>query len=353
MKEPSFHPLKVNAIDQLTSDAVAISLEVPPDLEEIFTARAGQHVTVRATIDGTDVRRTYSFCRAPRRGFVDIGVKRLHGGKFSTFATTALAPGDVLEVAAPAGEFVLPHRTGPLRIAAVAAGSGITPVKSLIEHVLATHEDGKATLVYGNRMPKTVMFLDELAGLKDAHPDRFQLIHVLSQDPSALPLFAGRIDAQRIHGLLDTLIDADSVDEWYLCGPFDMVTGARAALVERGVAGQHIHDELFFSGPVEIPAPPPENEEGTVLLRFQADGITSEVRMRPETAVLDAALSVRPEMPFSCRGGMCATCKGKVLTGAVEMDKNYSLVEAETRAGYVLTCQSHPTTDELFVDYDA
>lgn len=353
MSEIVFHTLKVGTVDRLTEDAVAISLEVPPDLESAFFGRAGQHVTVRAVIDGEDVRRSYSFCARPRVGFIDIGVKRLHGGTFSTYATTALSAGDLLDVAPPTGEFVLPAATEPRHIVAIAAGSGITPVKSLIEAVLADEPQSRATLVFGNRMPKTVMFLDDLAGLKDQYPVRFQLVHILSRDPSALPLFSGRIDADRIHELLDTLIDQDDVDEWFLCGPYEMVMAARTSLNERGVADRNIHDELFFSSPVDIPPPPPEEEQGTVLLRFQLDGITSEVRMRHETAVLDAALSMRPEMPYSCRGGMCATCKGKVLEGSVTMEKNYSLMSAETEAGYVLTCQSHPSSDSLFVDYDA
>ena len=353
MTDIEFHGLKVNAVTPLTDDAVAIALEVPAHLEDLFDARAGQHVTVRATIDAEDVRRSYSFCRKPRRGFIDIGVKRLQDGKFSTFATSQLKAGDTLEVAPPTGEFTLPRAGGPRHIAAIAAGSGITPVKSLIETVLADEPDAEATLVYGNKTPTTIMFLDDLADLKDLHPDRFQLIHVLSRDPGALPLFAGRIDRERIDGLLDTLIDATQVDEWYLCGPYDMVTDARATLAERGVAADRIHDELFFSGPIDVPEPPPEDEAGTVLLRFLADGITSEVRMRPETAILDAALSVRPEMAYSCRGGMCATCKAKILEGSATMDKNYALIHAETDAGFVLTCQAHPTSDAVIVDYDA
>lgn len=353
MSDLVFHPLKVNEVVALTDDAVTLSLEVPPDLEETFLGLPGQHVTIKATIGGEDVRRSYSFCRKPRRGFIDVGIRRLRDGVFSTYATTQLEPGDILEVAPPTGDFVLPEQRGPRHIGAFAAGSGITPVKALIEQVLTEEPGGSATLVYGNRMPKTVMFLDDLAGLKDQYPSRFQLIHVLSRDPSALPLFAGRITEERVGDLLGALIDPAGIDDWFLCGPYDMVVGAREALTAAGVDAANIHDELFFSGPITVPEPPPADEEGTVVLRFQADGITSEVRMRPETAVLDAALSVRPEMAYSCRGGMCATCKGKILEGAATMEKNFALVDEEVAAGYVLTCQAHPTTDGLYVDYDA
>jgi len=348
-----FHRLVVAGVEQLTDDAVAVTFEVPQDLDRVFSYVAGQHVTVRATIDGDDVRRSYSIAADANDGILRIGVKRLVGGAFSTFATTVLAAGDALEVMPPVGEFTISQTTGP-RYGAVAAGSGITPVLSLIASSLAADASVTWTLIFGNRTATTVMFLDELEGLKNRYTDRFQLVHVLTRESTDIELLSGRLDAGKLADLFVTVVDAGSIDDWYLCGPYDMVMDARTVLGERGHDPERIHDELFFAGPMDAADLPPEPgaDEEAVALEVVLDGRRSDASMRPETSILDAAMRVRPELPYSCKGGMCASCKALLVEGEVTMDKNYALVDADLEAGYILTCQSHPTTDRVVVDYD-
>jgi len=353
---PVFHTLTVASVEPLTDDAVALTFEVPDDLAAEYHYLPGQHVTLKAMIDGDDVRRSYSICANANDGRLRVGIKRLHGGAFSTFATTEIEPGDRLEVMPPAGEFTISPDAGRARrYGAVAAGSGITPILSLISTTLETEPDSTFALVFGNRNAGAIMFLEELEGLKDRYPGRFQLVHILTGETAMVPLFSGRLDEAKLAELFDRVVDAARIDAWYLCGPFEVVTAARAVLVGRGVGEDQMHDELFFAGPFDpssLPAPPADDEAGTVGLTFALDGRISTVRMRPETSVLDAALAVRPELPFSCKGGMCASCKARVIDGTVDMDKNFALVEEDIAAGYVLTCQSHPTSDALTVDFD-
>ncbi len=348
----TFHPLRVAAVEALTDDAVAVEFEVPQQLRDTFRFLPGQHVTVRADIDGADVRRSYSICADAGIGRIRVGIRRLMGGVFSTFATTRLAAGDELGVTAPSGEFsIAPGTSG--HFAAIVAGSGITPVLSMVSTTLASDPRTRWTVVYGNREARSVMFLEELEALKDRHPDRLQLIHVLSREDTGLDLTSGRIDAPRLQRLFATLLPPSSVDTWFLCGPYEMVMMAREELAGAGVPEGAVLDELFFAGPpTDLPPPPPEDEAGTVSLTFTLQGRSTSTRMRPASSVLDAAMAVRSELPFSCKGGMCATCKARVVEGAVTMDKNYALVDADLAAGYVLTCQSHPTTPSVVVDFD-
>lgn len=349
-----FHSLTVKEVRPLTTEAVAISFEVPHGLTETFRYLPGQHVTVKAEIDGRDVRRSYSVCANANRGDLRVGVKRLDGGAFSTWATEKLVPGMVLEVTPPVGEFTIDVDPDVSRhYAAVVAGSGITPVLSLVSTTLEAEPASRWTLIFGNRSANSIMFLDEVEGLKDRYPDRFHLIHVLSREATGVELFSGRIDAERLERLFDSVVEAATVDGWYLCGPFEMVESARSVIEGRGVDPGRIHDELFFAGPAAPAAiTPPEDIEGSVGLSITLGGRTTETRMDPEMSILDAGSRVRSELPFSCKGGMCATCKAKVVTGEVSMDKNYALVDSEVDAGYVLTCQAHPLGGYVAVDYD-
>jgi ring-1,2-phenylacetyl-CoA epoxidase subunit PaaE len=350
-----FHPLRITEVTPETDEAVSITFDVPAELSETFRYLPGQHVTVRALVDGVDVRRSYSICANANSGKLRIGVKRLRGGAFSTFATTELAAGEVLEVAPPTGEFTIdPEPTASRHYAAVAAGSGITPVLSLIATTLESEPHSRWTLVFGNREARTVMFLEELEGLKDRYPDRFQLVHVLSREDAGLPLFHGRIDESKLLDLLATLVPPRTVDRWFLCGPHELVTTARRVLEEQGVDAGSVRDELFFAGPIDPALLPPEPGvgEGAVELSFVLDGRVSTTRMDPATAILDAALRVRRELPYSCKGGMCASCKATIVEGEVAMTKNYALTDAEVSAGYILTCQAHPTGDRVSVDFD-
>jgi ring-1,2-phenylacetyl-CoA epoxidase subunit PaaE len=348
-RRPVFHALPVTAVDRLTDEAVAITFAVPPALRETFAFRPGQHVTVRL---GDDVRRSYSICSTPdQAGTLRIGVKEVPGGAFSSHAVRALRTGDTVDVLPPLGTFTTAFDPGRARrYGAVVAGSGITPLLSLVATGLAVEPASTFTLVYGNRYARTVMFAEELADLKDRYPARLQVVHVLSREPGQAHLLSGRIDAERMRRLLDTLLPP--VDEWFLCGPYGMVTDVRAVLAERGAP--LVHSELFFADDAPPPAAdrPAAAEVGasaTVLL----DGRATAVTVAPGERVLDAALRVRPELPYACKGGVCSTCRARVVEGAVSMARNYALEPAEVAAGYVLTCQSTPTTDRLVVDYDA
>lgn len=347
-----FHELTVASVDPLTEDSVAVTLDVPTDLRGAFGWTPGQHVTVRAVLDGEDIRRSYSICTDAGAGDLRIGVKRIPGGAFSTYATTRLAAGDVLEVMPPVGEFThAPGQAG--HFVAVAAGSGITPVLSMVATSLAASDDVEWTLLYGNRTSRSIMFLEELEAVKDRFTSRFQMVHILSREPHEVPLFQGRIDADKLGSLLGTLIDPASVHGWYLCGPLGMVEDATAVLGAAGVSDDHIHHELFFDERIESIPTVAEDAEGLATVTITLDGRSSVVRVDPDGAsILDHARTVRTEVPFACKGGMCATCKAVVTGGEVHMDKNYALTSEEREAGYVLTCQAHPVTDEVELSYD-
>lgn len=350
----AFHQLTVTEVTPLTDDAVAVTLDVPAEVADRFAYLPGQHVTVRSLIDDDDIRRSYSICANSNSGKLRVGIKRLRGGAFSTWATEQLKAGDTLDVMTPTGEFTIElDPSSSAHRVAIVAGSGITPVLSLISTTLESEPGCSWTLVYGNRTANSVMFLDELEGLKDRYPNRFQLFHVLSREGSDLPLLSGRIDEEKVR-TVNKLLGGRPVDGWYLCGPYEMVMMARGVLTSLGVSDDALHVELFFAGPLDLSALPPEppSGHGSVDLTVILDGRSVETRMTPETSILDAALRVRPEMPFSCKGGMCATCKGRIEEGEVAMTKNYALVDSEVEAGFVLTCQAHPLTEKVTVRYD-
>ena len=352
---PVFHRLRVSEVKRETEQSVAVTFEVSAPLKSDFSYLPGQHVTVRAEIDGEDVRRSYSLCADAGSGRLRIGIKELRGGRFSTYANRVLRVGDYLDVMPPVGDFTIePDPASSHHYAAVAAGSGITPVLSLIATTLRAEPRCRWTLLLGNRSAGSIMFLEDLSALKDRYTDRFHLIHVLSREQQASSLLSGRIDRSRLQAIFATLIAPQSVDRWFLCGPHQMVTQVRKTLEERGTPASYIKDELFFAGP-----PPDmdsgvngEQSQGSVELVFTLDGRTSMVRMAPDTKILDAALTVRHELPWSCRGGMCASCKAKVTEGEVFMEHNYALVAEDLAAGFALTCQSVPRSDRLVVDFD-
>jgi len=364
-RRPVFHPLAVASVDQLTADAVAVTFAVPPELRDAYRFRAGQHLTVRLVepAGGPEIRRSYSICSTPAEladhGRLRIGVRHVAGGAFSGYAVRQLAAGATVEVMPPLGHFTTGFEPGRSRYyGALAAGSGITPVLSLLATGLATEPDSRFSLIFGNRSAHTVMFADEIADLKDRYPDRLQVVHVLTRETQDAELLTGRIDAARFDRLLDTVVPGDQVDEWFLCGPYGLVMAARQVLAERGVPDGAVHSELFHAGdaaPAGDTAPAggagaeTAGTEVTVLL----DGRASTVRTRPGERVLDAALRVRSELPYACKGGVCSTCRAKIVDGAVTMARNYALEPDEVAAGYVLTCQSTPTTPTLTADYDA
>jgi len=347
-----FRELTVARVDRLCADAVAVTFDVPAELTDQYQFQPGQSLTLRRFVDGRDERRSYSIC-APAGQSLRIGVREVPGGALSGWLANEVQPGDRIEVQPPSGAFTA-DLSVPGRHVLVAAGSGITPVLSITASALADAAS-EATLLYANRRADTVMFADEIADLKDSYPARLQLVHVLSREPQEVELFSGRLDAARLRALLPALCDVGDVDHWWLCGPYGMVTDAIAVLGELGVPAERVHQELFY---VEDTPPEPEQHaevpltggcEATIIL----DGRRTTTTIPAGTPVLDGAQRARPDLPFACKGGVCGTCRARLVSGEVRMRRNFALEQAEIDAGFVLTCQSLPVTDELTVDYDA
>jgi ring-1,2-phenylacetyl-CoA epoxidase subunit PaaE len=354
----AFAPLRVADVERLTADAVALTFDVPTDLREQYAFTPGQHLTLRATIDGEEVRRSYSICSPPSSGRLRIAVKRLEGGLFSGHAIQQVGVGDVLDVMRPAGRFGV--RLDPAQAkhyAAIVAGSGITPVMSILAAVLETEAASRFTLVYGNRDAGSVMFLEELADLKDRYPDRLQLVHVLSREERDAELLSGRIDDAKLDRLLDTLVPPDDVDEWLLCGPFELVEQVRDRLLAHGVQQRRVHLELFHVEGEPVPVRPRSSagaaDADSAEVTVRLDGRTTTFRMPPEGSVLDATLAVRADAPYACKGGVCGTCRARLVEGKVEMARHYALDDDELDEGFVLACQSVPVTPKVVLDFDA
>ena len=352
-----FHPLTVAKIERETRDAVAITFAVPANLADAFRFAAGQHLTLRADIAGQDVRRSYSICSAAQDGVLRIAVKRNPGGVFSEWANEALKVGDVLDVMPPLGHFNVPLAPGQRRhYAGFAAGSGITPLLSLIKTTLAAEPLSEFTLFYGNRASGTVMFKEELAALKDAYLTRFNLVHVLSREAQDIELLHGRIDRSKADALLAHWLDLAGVDNVFVCGPDGMMRAVADALKGRGFPEAKVRIERFATSiPRHEHKPGKAHEPGhtecevTVVL----DGATRTFTLRKgKESILEAGLKAGVELPYSCKGGVCSTCRAKLTAGEVDMDVNFALEDYEVARGFVLTCQSYPVTDKVCVDYD-
>ena len=372
-RRTAFHPLTVTEVRRLTEDAIEVTFAVPEALAASYDYLPGQYVALRTTMDGTEIRRSYSICAEPRPGEIRVAIKRDLGGRFSTWANESLKAGDVLDVMSPAGGFISKHPmnalnhpedldvTGENVFVAVAAGSGITPVIAIARTVLAASQTARFDLVYANKAAMDVMFLEELADLKDRYPARFALHHVLSREQRISPLLSGRIDAEKLSVLIDSVLPTQQVDEWFLCGPFELVQMCRDALAERGVDADKVRFELFSTGqpgkPEGSAGRPVVAEPGgdNYSITFRLDGLQGKVASPTQAreSILNAALRVRPDVPFACAGGVCGTCRAKLVTGTVEMEENYALEPDELEKGYVLTCQSRPTSPDVTVDYDA
>jgi ring-1,2-phenylacetyl-CoA epoxidase subunit PaaE len=341
----TFSELRVVAVDPLCDDAVAITLDTP----EEFAFRPGQSLTIQRG----DARRSYSIC-APAGSKLRIGVREVPGGEVSQWLVHELKAGDTIQALPPSGRFV-PDLDAPGHHGLIAAGSGITPMLSIAASVLR-NPDTRVTLLYGNRRTDTVMFADELADLKDRYPDRITLTHVLSREARDVELFSGRLDAAKLRELLPLVCEPQTVDHWWLCGPFGLVTDAQQTLTELGADPARIHRELFY---VEDVAPPPAVHADAVpdgpasQVTVVLDGRATTVALPRTSTILEGAQRVRPDLPFACKGGVCGTCRARLTTGEVHMRRNFALDVNETDEGFVLTCQSTPVTDEVTVDYDA
>lgn len=353
-----FHPLTIAAIEPLTDDSVAITFDVPDELREDYAFTQGQHITVLTELAGDQVRRNYSICTPVSSGTLRIAVKRLPGGAFSEHALDQLRPGDVIDVMTPSGRFFTElDPENAKSYVCVAAGSGITPVLSIVATTLEVEPQSRVTLIYANRTHASVMFLEEVEDLKDRYPDRFSLFHVLSREQQEVELFSGRLDVPRMQRFLDALVRPEDVDEWFLCGPYEMVASLRKQLIAEGVSKRAVHAEVFHvetTPPARRTTTQTAGETTGAEVTITLDGRRSSFTLAPEgPSVLEAALAVRPDAPFACKGGVCGTCRAKVVEGTVEMDTNWALEPDEVERGYALTCQSHPTSPKVVLDYDA
>jgi ring-1,2-phenylacetyl-CoA epoxidase subunit PaaE len=356
-----FHPLQVKKVERETDDCVSITFDVPEELKEAFQFKQGQTLTIRKKINGEEIRRNYSICTSPFDNKLQVAVKKTEGGLFSTYANEELKTGEVLEVLPPTGKFYT--ELNPVQkknYVAFAAGSGITPVLSIIKTTLLTEPKSSFTLVYGNRTKNSIIFKEELEALKDKFIDRFRVYHILSRERSDAEINYGRIDVAKLELLFTRLIDLKTCDEFFLCGPEEMIFCIKGYLSGRGVAADRIHFELFtVPGQKQSVIGNRQSviEEGnapTAKVSVKLDGILFDFDLGYEgQSILDAALNQGADLPYACKGGVCTTCKAKLIEGKVEMDVNWGLEPDEVAAGYILTCQSHPKTEKVTVDFDA
>ena len=353
-----FHALRVAEIAPETDDAMSIRFDIPYELADAFRFKAGQHLTLRADINGEEVRRNYSLCTAPSEGAIKVTVKRIAGGVFSNWVAESLKPGDTIDVMTPVGSFTTPFEVGAARrYVGIAGGSGITPIMSLIRTALSEEPASRFTLFYGNRDSQSVIFLDALADLKDRYLGRLELFHFLAEEEGEIDLFNGMLDEGRCAEAVDRLVvDPAGVDAWFICGPGPMMDAAEAVLLERGIAHERVHVERFTAG-----RPSAAMEQQMAAVREEAVGQTIAVTLDGRTrriefdgnSILDSARAAGLAAPFACKAGVCATCRAKVISGKVEMAAHYGLTDEEIADGYVLTCQSVPAGDGVAVDYDA
>lgn len=348
-----FHPLPVAAVDRLTDDSVALTFTVPPGLREEYRHAPGQHLALRRTADGKEIRRTYSICspapdgEGPRE--LQVGVRLVEGGAFSTYALKEINVGDELEVMTPAGRFTLDPAPG--LYAAIVGGSGITPVLSIVATLLSREPEARFCLIRSDRTSASTMFLEEVADLKDRYPERFQLVTMLSREEQQAGLPSGRLDRERLTALLPALLPVEHVAGWLLCGPFGLVQGAERALRELGVPRTRVHEEIFHVDAGTAPAQTvPAPAHSTVTARL--DGRGGSWPVQDGESLLETVLRNRPDAPYACKGGVCGTCRAFLVSGEVRMNRNFALEPEETDAGYVLACQSHPVTEKVELDFD-
>jgi len=351
-----FHTLRIADVRQETADTVSVALVAPDHLRPSFAYQPGQYLTLRTTLDGEELRRSYSICSGLDDGEMRVAIKLVPDGRFSAWAHAALQPGHLIEAMPPQGRFTITLDPAASRTyLGIAAGSGITPVLSILRSVLSREPGSRFVLLYGSRVTGGIIFREALEELKDRFMARLTVVHVLSREQQDVPVLSGRLDGPRVRTLLRGLLDATRIDHAFLCGPAAMIAEVSAALADAGLAPERIHSELFTTGAPATPRPrvaPAPGAPPFAVATVVSDGIRTEVPMEDGETVLDAALRAGLDLPYSCRGGMCSTCRARVSGGTVRMDVNYGLEPWETQAGYVLTCQAHPTTERVLVDYD-
>ncbi|TFW10699.1 phenylacetate-CoA oxygenase/reductase subunit PaaK [Massilia arenosa] len=352
-----FYPLTVAHVRNETRDTISLTFDVPADLQDQFRYQQGQHLTLRTAIGDEDVRRSYSICSAVQDAKLRVAIKRTPGGLFSCWANENLKPGHTLEVMPPMGHFNVPLDAAQAKhYAAFAAGSGITPILSIIKTTLLTEPNSRFTLFYGNRATSTVIFKEELTDLKDIFLERLNIVYVMSREQQDIELFNGRITHDKVAQLLKLWVPAQDIDVAFICGPEEMMHGVSAALQEAGIPKQNIKIELFAASipkhqhkPRVLDAEAKHETEVTVIMDGNATSFTME---KDKESLLDAGLRAGLDMRYSCKGGVCSTCRCKVVEGTVDMDVNYALEDYEVARGFVLSCQSFPITDKVVVDFD-
>ena len=353
-----FHKLTVREIKNETPDCVSIAFDVPENLQSEFVFEQGQNITIKKEIDGEEIRRSYSICSAPFENELRVAVKKVQGGKFSTYANSILKAGDALDILPPTGKFNSKlQTTNHKQYLAFVAGSGITPVISIIKTTLQTEPASSFTLVFGNRGRHSIIFFEELEGLKNKYLNRFNFINILSREKTDAPINSGRIDFNKLTEL-NKLVDYKNTDEFFICGPEEMIFCIKEFLEATGIEQKKIHFELFTT---------PGQKQSSVVnreLSVVSNGPQSKITVKLDGRcfdfdlgfngenILDAALKQGADLPFACKGGVCCTCKAKLLEGEVEMDVNWGLEHEEVEQGFILTCQSHPTTEKVVVDFD-
>ena len=361
MSTPKFHSLKIKDVRRETADCVSVAFEIPSDLSTDYSYKQGQSITLRRLFEGEDVRRSYSVCSSPLDGELRVAIKQVENGLFSTYANKHLNAGDMIDVMTPTGHFYTElNPANKKHYVDFAAGSGITPILSIIKTTLATEPQSTFTLVYGNKNTHSIIFLEEIEAIKNRHIGQFQVFHVLSRESVDVPILNGRINGDKCAEFLNNkLIETGSIDELFVCGPEDMIMAVKDTAIAKGIDSKHIHFELFTT-----PTQAAVKHENKVVekvsdgvkkakVSVKIDGITHNMELPfGGDTILDAALKAGADLPFACKGGVCCTCRAKVTKGTVEMDMNFALEEDEVENGYILTCQSHPTSEEVFVDFD-
>ncbi len=350
----AFYPLVVKEVRRETKDAVSVAFELNDEQRSVFRYTPGQYLTFRAAINGEEVRRSYSICAAPHEGELRVAIKEIEGGKFSTYANRTLKAGDTLESMAPAGNFAWKHEGSTAHVVGWAAGSGITPISAIAKSVLNSDNESTFTLFYGNKNSNSIIFKNELEDLKNAYVDRFEVHHVLSREDQGSDYTSGRLDADKVKGYNGKFFDVATTTGHFLCGPLGMIEGVSVVLESLGTAKSTIHFELFNTAgaTAEAIAKSSSKASANAKVTVVLDGEETHFEMGPKDYVIDAALDAGADVPYACKGAVCCTCRAKVLKGTAEMVMNYALVDDEVKDGYVLTCQTHATSDELVISFD-
>jgi ring-1,2-phenylacetyl-CoA epoxidase subunit PaaE len=351
-----FHPLTIANVRRETAEAISIGFAVPDEMRDEFSFTSGQYLTLRTKVGSEEVRRSYSICSGMDEGELRVAIKHLDGGLFSSFANAQLKAGDTIDVMKPDGRFGLaPDAAAERTYVGFAAGSGITPIFSIVKSVLAREPASRFVLFYGNKSSATIMFKDELEDLKNRFVDRLSVHHILSREMQDVDVLHGRMTGDKVPALLRTAGGIAAVDDVFLCGPFAMIEEVGARLLALGLPSTRLHREIFTTETPPRPISPtgPSERQDEIRLSVQLDGTLHRITMRSDETVLEAAERHELDLPYSCRGGMCCTCRAKLIEGDGAMDQNFSLENWEAQAGFVLTCQFRPSTDQIAVDFDA